>query len=63
MVPVSHEIKAIVAQNYYGYTSRNPWGLANLGSISESCDSCSNFVRGKCIKGLFDDIAETITIN
>ncbi|MBC8061819.1 MAG: hypothetical protein H7Y18_14290 [Clostridiaceae bacterium] len=63
MVHVSHEIKAIVAQNCYGYTSRNPWGLANLGSISESCDSCSNFVKERCKKDLFNEVATTITIN
>ena len=63
MVPVSYEIKAIVAQNCYGYTSRNPWGLVNLGSISESCDSCANYFEGNCKKGLFEIISNSITIN
>jgi hypothetical protein len=63
MIPISHEIKALVAQNCDGYTSRNPWGLANLGSISESCESCSNFAKGKCKKDLFQALASTITIN
>ena len=63
MVSFSHEIKSMVAENCYGYTSRNPWGLANLGSISESCDSCTNFVKGSCKKKLFDEVANTITIN
>ena len=63
MVSFSHETKAIVAQNCYGYTSRNPWGLTNLGSISESCDSCSNFINGKCKKDLFEGLVSTITVN
>ena len=63
MVSFSHEIKAIVAQNCNEYTSRNPWGLANLGSISESCDSCSNYVKGRCKKDLLEVVASNITIN
>lgn len=60
MKHISHELKSVVAQNCFGYSSRNPWGSENL---AENCNSCSNYVRGKCVKGLFDDIASIISIN
>ncbi len=63
MISDSHQIKSIVAQNCPGYNPRNSWGLMSLGNISETCDTCANFIRGKCIKDLFDDIASNITVN
>ena len=63
MIHVSHEIKSMVAQNCSGYTSRDAWGIMKLGNMAESCDTCSNYIRGGCAKSLFDDIANSITIN
>lgn len=60
---VSFELKARVAENCNEYNSRNPWSFSNMGSISQSCDSCSNFVKGQCSKDLFDSIAKAVTIN
>ncbi len=61
---VSSEIKMRVAQNCHGYRPR--YGLEFMSSItyvSESCNSCSNYVRGKCVVELFDEVRETIRGN
>jgi len=61
MIP--NEIKMRVAQNCPGYVSRNHYSLMSMLESSESCSNCKNYVRGKCIKDLFDGIYETIRIN
>ncbi len=61
---VSNEIKMSVAQNCHGYRPRYPMELVNTITYgSKSCSSCSNYVRGKCIEELFDEIRETIRVN
>lgn len=56
-------MKSLVAQNCTGYEARFPAFIASMGSRAESCDSCSNYVRGRCKKNLFDKIKESIVIN
>ena len=61
---VSSELRMRVAQNCDAYVSRHTLGVMNIITYeSESCDSCINYERGKCIEELFDVIRETITVN
>lgn len=60
---ISGELKMRVAQNCPGYHSRNAYYFMGGGTVSESCSNCTNYVRGKCSKHLFDEIKETIRIN
>lgn len=60
---ITNEIKMRVAENCPGYQSRSLFSSMSLGTSSESCSNCVNFVRGKCIKNLFDEISETIRVN
>jgi len=60
---ISSELKMRVAQNCPGYHPRYIFSSMSMGTSSESCNNCVNFVRGKCSKNLFDDIKETIRIN
>jgi len=60
---VSSEIKMMVAQNCHGYIPRSVSFMEIFGNLSESCSNCSNYIRGNCVKGLFDDIRDTIKIN
>ncbi len=60
---VSSELKMIVAQNCQGYNPRSAYSMSLMGSLSESCSNCSNYVRGKCVKNLFDNIAGDIRMN
>ena len=59
---VSSELKMRIAQNCPGYRNVYPSFTSNILS-NESCDSCSNYIRGKCIKDLFDEIKKNISIN
>lgn len=60
---LGYNLKSIIAQNCPGYESRFAVSVMSMGSIAESCDTCANFVRGKCRKDLFDSVKEKITIN
>lgn len=60
---VSEMEKMEVAQNCSGYEPRNAAVMSSMGSLSESCSNCSNYVKGKCIKNLFDDISSTLRFN
>lgn len=60
---VSNELKMRIAQNCSGYESRNSGFLSSMTQLSESCDNCKNFVRGKCVKDLFDEVREEIRQN
>lgn len=60
---VSEMEKMAVAQNCRGYEPRNAAVMSSMGNLSESCSNCSNYVRGKCIKDLFDDIRNTLRFN
>jgi hypothetical protein len=61
---ISSEIKRRVAQNCSGYSTKYYMGLINsITYESESCSSCINYVREKCLKELFDEILETISVN
>ena len=60
---VSSELKMMVAQNCASYSPRSAQGMASIGNLSESCSNCSNYIRGRCVKGLFENIIDTIKIN
>lgn len=60
---VNNEIKMRVAQNCPGYSSRHSYSLMSFVGSSQSCDTCKNYVRGKCTKGLFDEIYSEIRVN
>ncbi len=34
-----------------------------LMQLEQSCNNCSNFVRGHCIKDVFDEIYKDIRLN
>ena len=61
---VSSEIKMRVAQNCLRYKTGYDLGLINsITYMSESCSSCSSYVKEKCTEGLFDEIREIISVN
>ena len=60
---VSSEVKMMVAQNCSSYNPRSAQAMASIGNLSGSCGNCCNYVRGRCTKGLFEDIMDTIKIN
>lgn len=60
---VSSELKMMVAQNCSGYNPRLALFIESIGNLSESCSNCSNYIRGRCVKGLFDDIRDMVKIN
>lgn len=55
--------KMAVAQNCSGYEPRNAAVMSSMGSLSESCNNCSNYIRGKCVKNLFDYVSSTLRFN
>ncbi len=63
MLMVSNELKMRIGQNCPGYVSRNTSFMSSSTELAESCNNCANFVRGKCIKDLFDKIREEIRQN
>ncbi|MFA6941335.1 MAG: hypothetical protein WCQ54_10200 [Clostridiaceae bacterium] len=60
---VSEELKMTVAQNCSGYRPRSVFLSMSMGTLSESCNNCANFIHGKCAKGLFTEIEREITHN
>jgi hypothetical protein len=60
---VSEELKMTVAQNCSGYRPRSVYLSMSMGTLSESCNNCANFINGKCAKGLFNEIEREITTN
>lgn len=60
---VSSEIKKRVAQNCPGYNNRNYFSMMSMLESSESCNTCTNYVRGKCVKDLFDEVYGKIRLN
>ncbi|MBU3210681.1 hypothetical protein [Clostridium algidicarnis] len=58
------ELKSVIGENCPGYEPRYGLSLMSMGGhLSPSCDNCSNFVRGKCFKGLYDPIKNMINNN
>ncbi|SQC00531.1 putative transmembrane protein [Clostridium tetanomorphum] len=58
------ELKMVVAENCEGYEPIASVFVSDIGSnITDSCENCENFVKGKCIKNLFDPIKERIYRN
>lgn len=53
----------IAAQNCLDYAPKYIISLLSVASLSESCNNCQNYIKGKCTKGLFDEIMETIKRN
>lgn len=61
---IYNELKSMVAQSCPEYSSKNPViSMISMGNFAQSCDSCLNYVSGKCIKALFEEIGERIIIN
>ncbi|MCY6485921.1 hypothetical protein OW763_16555 [Clostridium aestuarii] len=60
---VSNEMKMVIAQNCQEYEAKYGISMLSMGTLSESCNNCKNFIKGKCTKGLFDEIMETIRRN
>jgi len=61
---VSIEMKTRVAENCNRYTTKYAMELiSSLTYGAENCNSCVNYIRGKCTEGLFDGIREIIMIN
>ncbi|MCY6372785.1 hypothetical protein [Clostridium ganghwense] len=60
---ISNETKMVVAQNCLGYQPRYAITMFSMGTLSESCSNCQNFVSGKCTKGLFDEVMQIINRN
>ncbi|GAA0117685.1 hypothetical protein [Clostridium senegalense] len=60
---ISNEVKMRVAQNCPGYSCRHTYSLMSFVESSQSCSTCKNYIRGKCIKDLFDDVYGKIRVN
>ncbi|KEI04747.1 hypothetical protein IRP63_00255 [Clostridium botulinum] len=60
---ISSSMKMVVAQNCIGYDPKYTIALLSMVSSSESCSNCKNFIKGKCIKGLFDEVMDIISKN
>ncbi|MCY6355994.1 hypothetical protein [Clostridium sp. ZS2-4] len=60
---ISNEVKMIIAQNCFQYEPRYAISMFSMGTLSESCTNCQNFTNGKCAKGLFNQVMETISRN
>lgn len=60
---ISNSSKMIAAQNCLDYAPKYIISLLSVASLSESCNNCQNYIKGKCTKGLFDEIMETIKRN
>lgn len=60
---VSNEIKMRVAPNCSCYNNRNCFSMMSMRESRESCNSCKNFVGGKCDKDLIDEVYSRIRLN
>ncbi len=60
---ISNELKMVVAQNCTEYESKYLISLLSMSNFSGSCDSCQNYMKGKCTRELFDDIMGIIKRN
>ncbi|AYF53979.1 hypothetical protein G8S49_13135 [Clostridium botulinum C] len=60
---ISSSMKMIVAQNCIEYNPKYTIALLSMVSSSESCANCKNFIKGKCSKGLFDEVMDIISKN
>jgi hypothetical protein len=60
---ISAELKSVIGQNCPGYDARYGITIMNSGVFSESCNNCSNYVRGKCIKDLLDEMRNKVCRN
>lgn len=60
---ISNRNEMFAAQNCDEYESKYLLNLLNASNISSSCNSCANYTKGKCTKGLFDEIVEIIRRN
>lgn len=60
---ISNEIKSRIAQNCSLYFAKSYYTSNAFNSIEPSCGNCVNYVRGKCIKRVFDKIYDEIRIN
>ncbi|GIM29330.1 hypothetical protein CPJCM30710_19960 [Clostridium polyendosporum] len=57
------ELKSIIGQNCIGYNPRSATSIMSMGSLAQSCNNCSNFIKGKCAKDLFDAMKIMIKTN
>ena len=58
------QLKSIIGENCPGYDARYGSSMISMGgALSNSCDNCSNFVRGRCIKDLYDYMKNLINTN
>ncbi|WMJ80030.1 hypothetical protein RBU49_14410 [Clostridium sp. MB40-C1] len=60
---ISKEFKMVVAQNCLDYDAKYAITMFSMGTLSESCNNCKNFINGECSKGLFDEIIQIISRN
>lgn len=60
---VSSGVKMMVAQNCSRYNPKSALPMSSIGNLSESCSNCSNYIRGRCVKNLFENILDTIKVN
>lgn len=59
----SEQIKIIVGENCLGYEYKYPQILSSVDTHASSCNTCKNYIDGKCIKNFFDTIKNKVTIN
>lgn len=57
------ELRSIIGQNCVCYDPRSITAIMSMSSLAQSCDNCSNFIREKCTKNLFESMKVMIETN
>lgn len=60
---IADEAKSLVGENCSEYDSKYIFHNASNTNLAHNCVSCSNYINGKCIKNLFDELYESLRIN
>lgn len=60
---LTSEIKQRIAQNCSFYNERSYYPDKVLLQLEQSCNNCSNFVRGHCEKDVLESIYNNIRLN
>lgn len=55
--------KSLVGENCPEYDSKYIFHNMSNTNLARNCIGCSNYNNGKCTKGLFNEIYETLRIN
>lgn len=60
---IHSEIKNIVAENCNAYETKFKIINMSVGRLNESCNNCINFRNDKCLKDLFNEMKDMVSLN